>query len=95
MAEANKALEATMAQFGWIARNNAEAQAYSMRIVDSWTKIAHNYMVSANDLAQANERAASSARNAGVDFDFLQSMIANGVRNTGRSGAEIGEQVAA
>lgn len=91
--EANKALEATMAQFGWQAKNSAEALAYSMRIVDSWTMVAHNAQISAKDLAAANERTASTARLVGVDFDFLQAMIAAAVRNTARSGAEIGNML--
>lgn len=90
MVEANKALEATMMQYGWQARNAAEATAYSMRIVDAWTNIAHNAQVSAQDLAMANERTAAVARMVGVEFETLQGLIAAGVKNTGRSGAEIG-----
>jgi len=54
MTEANKALEATMMQFGIRARTAAEATQYSMKIVDSWTNVAHNAIVSAQDLAAAN-----------------------------------------
>jgi len=93
MVEANRALEATMAQLGWQAKNTAEAYAYSMRIADSWTWVAHNAQVSANDLAMANERSAASARMVGVEFDALQGLIAAGVKNTGRSGAEIGNML--
>jgi len=90
LAESNKALEATLAQYEWRAKTAAEATAYSMRVVDTWTNVAHNAQISAQDLAQANERTAGVARMVGVEFEFLQALVAAGVRNTGRSGAEIG-----
>ncbi|MGL5257489.1 MAG: phage tail tape measure protein [Proteocatella sp.] len=93
LTEANKGLEATLSQYEWRARSAAEATAYSMHVVDTWTAVAHNAQVSAQDLAQANERTASVARQVGVDFEFLQAAIASGVRNTGRSGAEIGNML--
>jgi len=90
LAESNKALEATLAQYEWRAKSAAEATAYSMRVVDTWTAVAHNAQVSAQDLAMANERTAGVARMVGVEFEFLQAMVAAGVKNTGRSGQEIG-----
>lgn len=93
LTEANKALEATMMQYGMRARDANEAQKLSMKIVDSWTNVAHNAIVSAQDLAAANERSASAAKQAGVSFDFLQGMIATMARNTGRSGGEIGNAI--
>lgn len=93
MTEANKALESTMMQFGMRARSAAEAQQFSMKIVDSWTNVAHNAIVSAQDLAAANERSASAAKQAGVSFDFLQGMIGTMARNTGRAGAEVGNAI--
>lgn len=93
LTEANKALEATMMQYGMRARNAAEATQFSMKIVDSWTNVAHNAIVSAQDLAAANERSASAARQAGVSFDFLQGMIGTMSRNTGRPGAEMGNAI--
>lgn len=88
--ESVKGLEATMNQYGMVARSAGEAQEYSMRIVDSWSAVAHKSMISAQDLAQGNQKAASSARMMGIDFDNLQGMIAAGVRATGRSGNELG-----
>lgn len=91
--EANKALEAAMFQYGLVAKNTTEAVAYSAKVVDVWTKIAHNAQVSAQDLAYGVERAGSVAHMTGVDFEFLNTMIAAGVRATGRSGAEIGQTI--
>lgn len=93
LADANKALEATMNQYGMTARNAGEAQAYSMRIVDSWTNVAHNAQVSVNDLAAANERSASVAHKVGVEYDYLQGMITAAVRATGQPGANIGNML--
>jgi len=93
LTEANKALESTMMQYGMRARNAAEAQQFSMKIVDSWTNVAHNAIISAQDLAAANERSASAAHLAGVSFDFLQGMIGTMARNTGRGGAEVGNAI--
>jgi len=93
LVDANKALEAAMFQYGLTAKTSTEAIAYSGRIIDIWTKLAHNAGVSAQDLAQAVERTGSVARLTGVDFEFLNAMIATGVRSTGRSGAEIGSMI--
>jgi TP901 family phage tail tape measure protein len=95
MVEANKALESTMMQYQMRAYSVAEAQQYSMRIADSWTQVAHNAIVSAQDLAAANERSASAAYQAGVSFDFLQGIIATMSRNTGRAGGELGNSIRA
>ncbi|HMM21826.1 MAG TPA: phage tail tape measure protein [Selenomonadales bacterium] len=93
LVEANKALEAAMFQYGLVAENAAEAQAYSNKIIDVWTKLAHNAGVAAIDLANGVERAGSVAKLTGVDFEFLNAMIATAVRSTGRSGAEIGNMI--
>lgn len=90
LVEANKALEAAMFQYGLTAHNSSEAMAYSGRIIDVWTKLAHTAGASAQDLTQAVERTGSVAKLVGVDFEFLNAMIATAVRSTGRSGAEIG-----
>lgn len=93
LVDANKALEAAMFQYGMTAKNSAEALAYSGKIIDVWTKLAHNGGASAQDLSQAVERAGSVAKLTGVDFEFLNSMIATAVRSTGRSGAEVGNMI--
>ena len=93
MVEANKAAESAMFQCGMTARNVTEAIAYSGRVIDTWTKLAHNGGASAQDLSQGVERAGSAAHQTGTDFEFLSAQIATGVRATGRSGAEIGNML--
>ncbi len=88
--EANKSLEAAMLQFGMNAKSSSEAFAYSMKVVDSWSNVAHNAMVSAKDLAEGTERTGAVAKMVGVSFDELQGLIGTAVRNTGLAGANIG-----
>jgi len=90
MADANKAVEATMNAMGMAATNQASAMTNSMRIVDSWSALAHEASVSANDLAAGVERSAGAARQAGLSIDQLNALIAAGVRNTGLSGDNVG-----
>lgn len=93
LTDANKGLEAAMFQYGLVAKDTTEAIAYSSKIVDIWTKVAHNAQVSAQDLAHGTEQAGSVAHMTGVDFEFLTAMIATGVRATGKSGNEIGTMI--
>ena len=95
LADANKAVESAMFQFGLTARNTTEALAYSGNVIDVWTKLAHNAGASAQDISQGVERAGSAAHQTGADFEFLSAQVATGVRATGRSGAEIGRLIAA
>ena len=84
--ESTKAVEAAMFQYGLTARSSAEALAYSNRIVDVYTKLSHSAGVSAQDLAAGVERSGSVAHQAGMDFEFLTSLIAQGTRSTALSG---------
>lgn len=93
LTDTNKALEATMQQYGIKVKDQYEAQEKSMKIVDSWSKMADNAVVTAQDMATANEQSASAANQAGVSFDFLQGMIATMAANTGKSGAEVGRAI--
>lgn len=93
MAESTKAVEAAMFQYGLVAKNAAEALAYSNKIVDVYTKLSHNAGVSAQDLAAGVERAGSVAKQAGMSFEFLNALIAQGTRATALSGAEIGNML--
>lgn len=95
LVEANRAAEAAMFQYGLTAHNTTEAIAYSGRIIDVWTKLAHTAGASAQDLTQGVERSGSVAKMVGADFEFLNASIATGVRSTGRSGTEIGRLIAA
>lgn len=87
--ESVKGLEAAMNQFGMTAKNSAEAMAYSGKVMDSWSMLAHHAMVSANDLASGTEAAGAAAKQALVRFDELQGLIAAGVRATGGTGSEL------
>lgn len=93
LVEVNKALEATMQQYNIRLKDANEAQAYSGKIVDSWAKLADTAVVTAADLASANERSAGAAYQAGIGFDFLQGMIATMSGATGRAGGEIGNTI--
>lgn len=88
--EANKNLESSIQQWGFEIKNNNDAMTVSSKIIDSWTALAHNMAVSANDLSAANQRAASSMHAAGIEFDVGQALIATMLRNTQQAGGEIG-----
>lgn len=93
MAESTKAVEAAMFQYGLVAKNSAEALAYSNKIVDVYTKLSHNAGVSAQDLAAGVERSGAVAKQAGISFEFLNALIAQGTRATALSGSEIGNML--
>lgn len=93
LVEVNKGLEATMQQYNIHLKNANEAQEVSGKIVDTWAKLADNAVVTASDLAKANEQSASAAYQAGVGFDFLNAMIATMSGATGKAGAEIGRSI--
>lgn len=84
--ESTKAVESAMFQFGMQAKTTAEALSYSNRIIDVYTKLSHNAGVSAQDLAAGVERSGAVAHQAGMDFEFLTSLIAQGTRSTALSG---------
>ena len=93
LTEVNKSLEATMQQYGIKLKDANEAQQVSGEIVDKWAHLADTALVTAIDLAKANEQSASAAHQAGIGFDFLQGMIATMAAKTGKSGAEIGRSI--
>lgn len=84
--ESTKAVEAAMFQFGMQAKTTAEALTYSNRIIDVYTKLSHNAGVSAQDLAAGVERSGAVAHQAGMSFEFLNALIAQGTRSTALSG---------
>lgn len=84
--ESTKAVEAAMFQFGLTANTTSEALVYSNRIIDVYTKLSHNAGVTAQDLAAAVERSGSAAHQAGMDFEFLNALIAQATRSTALSG---------
>lgn len=91
--ESTKAVEAAMFQFGIQARNATEALSASNKIIDVYTKLSHNAGVSAQDLARGVERTGAVAHQAGMDFEFLNALIAEGTRATALSGQEIGNML--
>ena len=93
LTEVNKALEATLQQYNVRLKDSNEAQQVSGKIVDTWAKLADNAVVTASDLAKANEQSAGAAYQAGVGFDYLQAMITTMSAATGKSGAEIGRSI--
>jgi TP901 family phage tail tape measure protein len=80
-----------MAQYGVTARNAGEAFQYAMDRVDAWSNLAHNAMVSVQDLALGMEKTGSVANMVGVDFDNLNALLGTAVRNTGMSGENLGK----
>lgn len=93
MAESTKAVEAAMFQFGMTAKTSADALAYSNKIVDTYTALSHQSGVAAQDLAAGVERSGAAAAQAGVDFEFLTALIAQGTRATALSGSNIGDML--
>ena len=93
LTEVNKGLEATMQQYNIHLKDANEAQQVSGKIVDTWAKLADNAVVTAQDLANANERSAGAAYQAGVGFDYLQAMIATMSAATGKAGGEVGRSI--
>lgn len=91
--EGAKGLEAAMFQYGLVAKDSTEAMAYSGKIIDVWTKLAHYAGTTAQDLTAATERTGSVAKQAGVDFEFLSAMIATATRSTQLGGENIGNML--
>lgn len=90
MMEATRGLESALAQFNLQTSNSNELMERSSHILDVWTKLAHNSGASAQDLTQGVNQAGAAAYQAGVSFETLNALIATGVRNTAKSGTEIG-----
>lgn len=91
--ESTRAVEAAMFQFGLQARTSAESLAFSNQIIDVYTALSHQAGVSAQDLARGVERTGAVAHQAGMDFEFLNALIAQGTRSTALSGQEIGNML--
>ena len=93
MIQATKGLESALSQFGLQTEDTNQLLINSNRIIDVWTKTAHTGGASAQDLTEGVALAGASAHQAGISFEFLNAMIATGVRATGRSGNEIGNSI--
>lgn len=93
LTEVNKGLEATLQQYAVTLKDANEASRVSGHIVDTWAKLADNAVVTASDLAKANEQSAGAANQMGISFDYLNAMIATMSGATGKAGAEIGRSI--
>ena len=93
MADATKGLEAAMSQWNLQTNDSNNLMTNSQYILDVWTRTAHSGAASAQDIGEAIENAGSAAAQAGVSFDFFNSLVETGVRVTGRSGNEIGQSI--
>ena len=91
--QATKGLESALSQFGLQTEDTNQLLINSNRIIDVWTTAAHKGAASAQDLTEGVQLAGAAAHQAGVSFEFLNSLIATGVRATGRSGNEIGNSI--
>lgn len=93
MIQATKGLESALSQFGLQTEDTNQLLINSNRIIDVWTMAAHRGAASANDLTQGVQQAGAAAHQAGVSFEFLNALIATGVRATGKTGNEIGTSI--
>lgn len=93
MIEATKGLESAMAQWNLQTENSQQLLINTNRILDVWTKTAHNGAASAQDIGAAIEQAGTAAQQAGVSFEFFNALVATGVRATAKSGNEIGTAI--
>ena len=90
MLEATRGLESALAQFNMQTNDSNLLMARSAHILDIWTALAHQSGASAQDLTEGVRQAGASANAAGVSFEFLNALIATGVRSTAKTGNEIG-----
>lgn len=81
--EAASALTAATQQFG-LAFSDAES------IVDKFNEVSNNAAVTETDLAQALKKAGQAAKNAGLDLDDFNGVVAAISEQTRQSGNEIG-----
>lgn len=88
--DATKSMESTFAQYGVQIKDSNDAMVLGGRVLDSWSKVAHDTMAPAKDLGAAFERTGKIAAQTGVSFDFMNGLISAGVRNTALSGENLG-----
>lgn len=88
--EATKSMESVMSQYGVHIRDANDAMVIGNRVLDSWSKVAHDTMAPARDLGAAFQRTGKIAAETGVSFDVMNGLISAGVRNTALSGENLG-----
>ncbi len=60
------------------------------KLLDSWNKMADKFPAETRDFAEAYEKSAGYAKNLGLDYNELNTIISILIENTGRSGEEVG-----
>ena len=95
MAESVKGLEAVLAAYGLRAKTAGEATLFAGRAVDIISKVAHYGQISAQDLVRGIEATGKAAEQAGISLEFLTALLETGVRNTAKSGSDIGNAIKA
>ncbi|MCY9593719.1 phage tail tape measure protein [Paenibacillus chitinolyticus] len=90
LSDSTKMMEAVMAQYAVHIGNANDAMVIGNRVLDSWSKVAHDTMAPARDLGAAFERTGKIASETGVSFDFMNGLISAGIRNTALSGENLG-----
>ncbi|WP_135552112.1 hypothetical protein [Paenibacillus cymbidii] len=88
--QSTKMTESTLAQYGVQINNVNDAMVVGGRILDSWSKVAHDTMAPAKEIGAAFERTGKIADEVGVSFDFMNGLMASGIRNTALGGANLG-----
>jgi len=88
--DATKSMESVILQYGVQIRNTNDAMVIGNRILDSWSKVAHETMAPAVDLGTAFERTGKIAAETGVSFDFMNGLISSGLRDTVLTGENLG-----
>lgn len=88
--KSTKSMESTLAQYGVQIKDANDAAVLGGRILDSWSKVAHDTMAPAQDLGAAFERTGKIAAETGVSFDVMNGLISSGIRNTALSGENLG-----
>jgi TP901 family phage tail tape measure protein len=63
----------------------------SMKIIDSWNKLADKYAVQSNDFAEAIQKAGSASKSLGLDINDVNAMVVMLGEATQSSGSEIGD----
>jgi TP901 family phage tail tape measure protein len=82
-ADATEALTAAMKVY----RQEGES---SVKFLDAWSEVEAKHAITAGDMADALKKAASAAKNAGVDFNELNGIVAAIGSVTRQSGKEVG-----
>ena len=88
--DSTEMMESVMSQYSVHLENANDAMVIGNRVLDSWSKVAHETMAPARDLGAAFERTGKIAAETGVSFDFMNGLISSGIRNTALSGENLG-----